>query len=144
MLLSRRTVRRSVCKQIMSMSYAAQHAWLHGVRAPLVESLLQLADGLDSRADELRRLAETIRREVGRRASRRRGSLRGGAADEAIGSPMASSGPRRSCALRHPIASSAAPPRNDPRAAPSRHPPLPPIFPTPHPWLVRVPGSSSV
>lgn len=44
------------------MSYAALHAWIIGKRTPRPESLLQLADGLDSRAEALQKLARELRR----------------------------------------------------------------------------------
>lgn len=43
------------------LSYAALHAWLIGARTPSARSLLQLIDGLESRAEELQRLAESLR-----------------------------------------------------------------------------------
>lgn len=46
------------------LSYSTLHAWIIGTRAPKAESLLQLVEGLESRADELRRLAERVRQEV--------------------------------------------------------------------------------
>ena len=48
------------------LSYAALHAWLIGARAPSAKSLLQLIDGLESRAEELQRLAESLRTEARR------------------------------------------------------------------------------
>lgn len=48
------------------MSYAALHAWIIGKRTPRPESLLQLADGLDSRAGALQKLAQELRRAAGR------------------------------------------------------------------------------
>lgn len=45
------------------LSYAALHAWLIGKRSPSARSLIQLIDGLDSRAEELQRLAESLRSE---------------------------------------------------------------------------------
>lgn len=45
------------------LSYAALHAWLIGARAPSPRSLLQLIDGLEARAEELRRLATSLRTE---------------------------------------------------------------------------------
>ena len=48
------------------LSYAALHAWLIGVRAPSAKSLLQLIDGLETRADELQRLAASLRTEARR------------------------------------------------------------------------------
>jgi len=47
------------------MSYAALHAWIIGKRTPRPESLLQLADGLESRADVLHHLVEELRRAAG-------------------------------------------------------------------------------
>lgn len=46
------------------LSYATLHAWIIGARAPRSESLLQLVEGLEARANELRRLAERVRREA--------------------------------------------------------------------------------
>lgn len=46
------------------LSYATLHAWIIGARAPRSESLLQLVEGLEARANELRRLAEKVRREA--------------------------------------------------------------------------------
>lgn len=43
------------------ISYAALHAWVHGLRSPRTRSLLQLADGLESRSDTLRELAQQLR-----------------------------------------------------------------------------------
>ena len=43
------------------LSYAALNAWLTGLRSPRTRSLLQLADGLESRSDELRELARKLR-----------------------------------------------------------------------------------
>jgi len=45
------------------LSYAALHAWLIGARAPSAKSLVQLIDGLEARAGELSRLAESLRAE---------------------------------------------------------------------------------
>lgn len=45
------------------LSYAAVHAWLIGTRAPSAKSLLQLIDGMEARAEELQRLAESLRSE---------------------------------------------------------------------------------
>lgn len=45
------------------LSYAALHAWLIGKRAPSARSLVQLIDGLESRAEELQRLAASLRAE---------------------------------------------------------------------------------
>ena len=52
------------------LSYAALHAWLTGARAPSARSLLQLIDGLEARAEELRRLAESLRTESPKALSR--------------------------------------------------------------------------
>jgi transcriptional regulator with XRE-family HTH domain len=46
------------------LSYAALHAWLIGTRAPSARSLLQLIDGLEARAEELRRVAASLRSEL--------------------------------------------------------------------------------
>jgi hypothetical protein len=43
---------------------ATLHARIIGARAPRSESLLQLVEGLEARADELKRLAEEVRREA--------------------------------------------------------------------------------
>ena len=43
------------------MSYAALHAWIIGTRTPRSDSLLQLAAGLELRADTLRKLATELR-----------------------------------------------------------------------------------
>ena len=47
-------------------SYAALHAWLIGARAPSARSLIQLIDGLEARAEELQRLAASLRSESNR------------------------------------------------------------------------------
>jgi transcriptional regulator with XRE-family HTH domain len=44
------------------LSYAALHAWITGIRSPRPSSLVQLAEGLESRSDELRALAVQLRR----------------------------------------------------------------------------------
>ncbi|WP_414676728.1 helix-turn-helix domain-containing protein [Longimicrobium sp.] len=44
------------------LSYAALHAWIIGARSPRTDSLIQLAEGLESRSDALRKLAERLRR----------------------------------------------------------------------------------
>ena len=46
------------------LSYASLHAWLIGTRVPSARSLLQLIDGLESRAEELNRLAVSLRTEA--------------------------------------------------------------------------------
>lgn len=46
------------------LSYATLHSWIIGKRAPRPESLLQLVEGLEARAEELRCLAERVRREA--------------------------------------------------------------------------------
>lgn len=51
------------------LSYATLHAWIIGKRAPRAESLLQLAEGLEARADQLRRLAEKVSRGAQRGAN---------------------------------------------------------------------------
>lgn len=49
------------------LSYAALHAWITGIRSPRAGSLVQLAEGLESRADALRELAAQLRRAAERR-----------------------------------------------------------------------------
>jgi transcriptional regulator with XRE-family HTH domain len=49
------------------LSYAALHAWITGIRSPRAGSLVQLAEGLESRADALRDLAAQLRRAAERR-----------------------------------------------------------------------------
>jgi transcriptional regulator with XRE-family HTH domain len=49
------------------LSYAALHAWLTGLRTPKQRSLLQLAEGLESRSDALRGLAQELRAAAERR-----------------------------------------------------------------------------
>nr|WP_276510407.1 helix-turn-helix transcriptional regulator [Longimicrobium terrae] len=44
------------------LSYAALHAWITGIRSPRPGSLVQLADGLESRSEALRQLAAQLRR----------------------------------------------------------------------------------
>jgi hypothetical protein len=44
------------------LSYAALHAWITGIRSPRAGSLVQLADGLESRSEALRQLAAQLRR----------------------------------------------------------------------------------
>jgi predicted transcriptional regulator len=44
------------------LSYAALHAWIIGARSPRTESLVQLAEGLESRSDALLQLAKELRR----------------------------------------------------------------------------------
>lgn len=43
------------------LSYAALHAWIIGARSPRTESLIQLAEGLESRSDALREIAQQLR-----------------------------------------------------------------------------------
>jgi transcriptional regulator with XRE-family HTH domain len=43
------------------LSYAALHAWITGIRSPRPRSLVQLAEGLESRAEALRELAMQLR-----------------------------------------------------------------------------------
>ena len=67
--LVRRVVEESGLSQYQlardsGLSYAALHAWIIGKRAPRPESLLQLAGGLETRAQELRRMAEKVRHEA--------------------------------------------------------------------------------
>lgn len=73
----RRLIRRIVSESGVSqqqlardagLSYAAVHAWLVGARAPRPESLLQLIDGLEARANELQRLASSLKAEARRYA----------------------------------------------------------------------------
>lgn len=47
------------------LSYAALHAWITGIRSPRASSLLQLAEGLESRSNALRELAAYLRRAAG-------------------------------------------------------------------------------
>jgi transcriptional regulator with XRE-family HTH domain len=47
------------------LSYAALHAWITGIRSPRPGSLVQLAEGLESRSDALRELAGRLRRVAG-------------------------------------------------------------------------------
>ncbi|WP_414683016.1 helix-turn-helix domain-containing protein [Longimicrobium sp.] len=47
------------------LSYAALHAWIIGARSPRTESLVQLAEGLESRSDKLRELSKQLRRAAG-------------------------------------------------------------------------------
>jgi transcriptional regulator with XRE-family HTH domain len=47
------------------LSYAALHAWITGIRSPRSGSLLQLAEGLESRSDALRELAAQLRQAAG-------------------------------------------------------------------------------
>ena len=49
------------------LSYAALHAWITGIRSPRPGSLVQLAEGLESRSDALRELAVQLRRAAGKR-----------------------------------------------------------------------------
>jgi transcriptional regulator with XRE-family HTH domain len=44
------------------LSYAALHAWITGIRSPRPGSLVQLAEGMESRSDALRKLAAELRR----------------------------------------------------------------------------------
>lgn len=44
------------------LSYAALHAWIIGARSPRTESLVQLAQGLESRSGMLGELAKQLRR----------------------------------------------------------------------------------
>ena len=64
--LIRRVVEESGISQAQlardaGLSYAALHAWIIGARSPRTDSLVQLAEGLESRSDVLRRLAEQLR-----------------------------------------------------------------------------------
>ena len=68
--LIRRVVEESGISQAQlardaGLSYAALHAWIIGARSPRSDSLLQLAEGLESRSDALRELAKELRRAVG-------------------------------------------------------------------------------
>ncbi|HST61975.1 MAG TPA: helix-turn-helix transcriptional regulator [Longimicrobium sp.] len=65
--LIRRVVEESGISQAQlardaGLSYAALHAWIIGARTPRMESLVQLAEGLESRSSELRKLADQLRR----------------------------------------------------------------------------------
>ena len=64
--LVRRVVEESGISQAQlardaGLSYAALHAWIIGARSPRVESLVQLAAGLESRSNALRELANQLR-----------------------------------------------------------------------------------
>jgi len=43
------------------LSYAALHAWVTGIRSPRPGSLVQLAEGLESRSHALQELATQLR-----------------------------------------------------------------------------------
>ena len=65
--LIRRVVEESKIPQAQlardaKLSYATLRAWILGSRTPRPESLVQLAEGLESRADALRGLANELRR----------------------------------------------------------------------------------
>lgn len=65
--LIRRVVEESSIPQAQlardaGLSYATLRAWILGSRTPRPESLVQLAEGLESRADALRGLANELRR----------------------------------------------------------------------------------
>lgn len=47
------------------LSYAALHAWITGIRSPRPGSLVQLAEGLESRSDALRELAMQLKQAAG-------------------------------------------------------------------------------
>jgi transcriptional regulator with XRE-family HTH domain len=49
------------------LSYAALHAWITGIRSPRPRSLVQLAEGLESRSNTLQGLAAGLRSAAGQK-----------------------------------------------------------------------------
>jgi transcriptional regulator with XRE-family HTH domain len=65
--LIRRVVEESSLPQAQlardaKLSYATLHSWILGSRTPRPESLVQLAEGLEARAEQFNQLAQELRR----------------------------------------------------------------------------------